>query len=191
MNAAALRSLSIHQAVIALKQKVVIAYPTEAVFGLGCDPDSQEAVYALLELKQRPIEKGLILIAADYQQLAPYVADLQLNRIQRSNMLACWPGPITFVIPAKKATPKWLTGGFDSLAVRVTDHPIATELCRAFKKPLVSTSANLSGLPPCRSAGELWSQFGETFPVVAGETGKRLHPSEIRDALTGKQLRVG
>lgn len=189
MKLAASQSLAIDQAVALLKQDAVIAYPTEAVFGLGCDPDSAEAVYALLELKQRASEKGLILIAAEYQQLSPYVDDNQLNELQRNSMFACWPGPVTFVIPAKKETAKWLTGAFDSLAVRVTDHPIVIELCRSFKKPLVSTSANLSNLAPCRSSSEVWVQFGKYFPVVMGQTGTRLYPSEIRDAITGKKLR--
>jgi L-threonylcarbamoyladenylate synthase len=191
MNVVVPKPLNIAQAISMLKRDAVIAYPTEAVFGLGCDPDSAAAVYALLELKQRAIEKGLILIAADYQQLLPYLADNQLNSIQRESMFASWPGPVTYVVPAKKETPKWLTGAFNSLAVRVTDHPVVIELCRAFNKPLVSTSANLSGLLPCRSDSEVWAQFGANFPVVWGETGKRLHPSEIRDAITGEQLRIG
>lgn len=191
MNVAVPKPLDIAQAISMLKNNAVIAYPTEAVFGLGCDPDSAVAVDTLLKLKQRAIEKGLILIAADYQQLAPYLSDNQLNTLQRENMFANWPGPVTYVIPAKKETPKWLTGAFNSLAVRVTDHPVVIELCRAYNKPLVSTSANLSGLQPCRSAKEVWTQFGVNFPVVLGETGKRLHPSEIRDAITGVQLRIG
>lgn len=88
-------------------------------------------------------------------------------------------------------TPRWLTGRFDSLAVRVTDHPLVVALCQAYGKPLVSTSANLSGLPPCRTVEEVRAQFGTDFPVVEGETGGRLNPSEIRDALTGEQFRQG
>lgn len=100
-------------------------------------------------------------------------------------------GPVTFVFPAQPTTPRWLTGRFDSLAVRVTDHPLVVELCLAFGKPLVSTSANLTGLPPCRTTEEVLAQFGNDFPVAAGETGGRLNPSEIRDALTGERFRRG
>lgn len=116
-------------AIAVLKQDKVIAYPTEAVFGVGCDPDSETAVTRLLELKQRPIDKGLILIAANFDQLKPYIDDSMLTDAQRDAIFACWPGPVTFVFPAAITTPRWLTGRFDSLAVRVTDHPLVVALC--------------------------------------------------------------
>lgn len=174
-----------------LQQAAVIAYPTEAVFGLGCDPDSEDAVMALLALKQRPVEKGLILIAADYQQLLPYINDEQLSAEQKARMFSRWPGPVTWVLPAQANTPSWLTGRFQSLAVRVSDHPDVVRLCREFGKPLVSTSANLSGQEPCRNVAEVLAQFGEDFPVLQGVTGGRLNPSEIRDVLTGELIRQG
>jgi len=182
---------SIAQAVDVLKNEEVIAYPTEAVFGVGCDPDSETAVTRLLELKQRPVEKGLILIAANFEQLKPYIDDSMLTEQQRNTIFSAWPGPVTFVFPALPSTPSWLTGRFDSLAVRVTDHPLVVELCETFGKPLVSTSSNLTGLPPCRTSQEVLAQFGDGFPVVVGETGGRLNPSEIRDALTGERFRQG
>jgi L-threonylcarbamoyladenylate synthase len=75
--------------------------------------------------------------------------------------------------------------------VRVTDHPLVIALCEAYGKPLVSTSANLTGLPPCRTDDEVRQQFGADFPVVEGKTGGRQNPSEIRDALTGELFRQG
>ena len=177
----------IADAIEVLNKENVIAYPTEAVFGVGCDPDSEVAVNRLLALKQRPMDKGLILIAASFEQLKPYIDDSMLT----DAVFARWPGPVTFVFPAPATTPRWLTGRFDSLAVRVTDHPLVVALCQAYGKPLVSTSANLSGLPPCRTVEEVRTQFGTDFPVVSGETGGRLNPSEIRDALTGELFRQG
>ncbi|WP_318386547.1 L-threonylcarbamoyladenylate synthase type 1 TsaC [Enterobacter sp.] len=182
---------AIADAVAVLNNKDVIAYPTEAVFGVGCDPDSETAVHRLLELKQRPIEKGLILIAANFEQLKPYIDDNALNETQRETVFSHWPGPVTFVFPARASTPRWLTGRFETLAVRVTDHPLVIALCEAYGKPLVSTSANLTGLPPCRTTAEVRAQFGDDFPVVDGMTGGRLNPSEIRDALTGERFRQG
>lgn len=175
----------------ALQQEEVIAYPTEAVFGLGCDPDSEKAVNALLALKQRPWQKGLILIAANYEQLKPYVDDAALTDSQRETIFSVWPGPVTWVIPTRPETQRWLTGSFDSLAVRVSDHPLVQQLCSQYGKPLVSTSANLSGQEPCRTTEEVRIQFGSSLPVLAGLVGGRLNPSEIRDALTGKQFRQG
>lgn len=182
---------SLEACVKQVQQEAVIAYPTEAVFGLGCDPDSESAVMALLALKQRPVEKGLILIAANFQQLQPYIDDLKLSPEQKEKMFSSWPGPVTWVVPASAATPAWLTGRFASIAVRVTNHPDVQQLCRALNKPLVSTSANLTGLSPCRTAGEVHQQFGNEFPVLQGETGGRNNPSEIRDALTGELIRQG
>lgn len=185
------QSGSIAHAVEVLKKEDVIAYPTEAVFGVGCDPDSEVAVTRLLTLKQRPVEKGLILIAASFAQLKPYIDDSSLTPEQRETIFASWPGPVTYVFPAQPTTPRWLTGRFNSLAVRVTDHPVVIALCEQFGKPLVSTSANLTGLPPCRNRSEVLAQFGDDFPVVLGETGGRQNPSEIRDALTGERFRQG
>ncbi|WP_340617336.1 L-threonylcarbamoyladenylate synthase type 1 TsaC [Xenorhabdus entomophaga] len=177
--------------ITALKEEKVIAYPTEAVFGLGCDPDSENAVQELLALKKRSWEKGLILIADNYERLCPYIDDEQLSDIQKETIFSSWPGPVTWVIPAKKTTPKWLTGKFSTLAVRVTTHPLVKQLCSGYEKPLVSTSANLSGLEPCRSVEEVRRQFGNRVPILEGEVGGRKNPSEIRDALTGKLYRQG
>ncbi len=186
-----MNSENIESALQALRRADVIAYPTEAVFGLGCDPDSQQAVEKLLVLKQRPWDKGLILIAANYQQLLPYVDDAQLSDEVRKRIFSCWPGPVTWVMPALSSTPRWLTGRFESIAVRVSDHPLVQALCLAMDKPLVSTSANLSGLQPCRTEDEVRQQFGNDFPVLSGLVGGRLNPSEIRDALTGELFRQG
>lgn len=174
-----------------LENQQVIAYPTEAVFGLGCDPDSRDAVYRLLNLKQRSWEKGLILIAAYYEQLLPYVDDLRLLNKHREQIFASWPGPITWIMPAHTQTPTWLTGCFSTIAVRVSAHPVVQQLCLAYGKPVVSSSANLSGLTPCRTANEVRAQFGETFPLLEGAVGCRRHPSEIRDALSGQIVRMG
>lgn len=135
--------------------------------------------------------KRLILIADNYDQVKPYIDDSRLTAEQREAMFASWPGPVTWVIPAKSTTPKWLTGRFDSLAVRVTDHPVVKALCLAYGKPVVSTSANLSGLEPCRTTDEVNSQFNGRIPVVDGLVGGRKNPSEIRDALTGQLYRQG
>lgn len=176
---------------MALRDEQVIAYPTEAVFGLGCDPDSQKAVAALHTLKQRSEDRGLILVAADYQQLLPYVDDTRLTSAQRSNVLARWPGPTTWILPISLTTPRWLTGRFDMLAVRVSAHPLVRQLCRAFGKPITSTSANLSGSLPARSLQAVRSQFGVKLPILPGEVGGQMNPSEILDALTHQCIRQG
>lgn len=175
----------------ALQAKQVIAYPTEAVFGLGCDPDSQAAVAKLLALKQRSHRQGLILVAANYQQLQPYIDDAPLSDEVKQRLFASWPGPVNWVVPAAPTTPAWLTGRFTTLAVRVSAHPLVRQLCLAFGKPITSTSANVSGFPPCRSLEALRAQFGSQLPTLPGAVGPQLNPCEIRDALTNGCLRPG
>lgn len=180
------------QALDALKQGEVIAYPTEGVFGVGCDPDNPEAIKKLLTLKQRPVEKGLILIAASYQQLLPYIDETQLTADQLQRVQQTWPGPVTWIMPCSDRVSSWVSGQFDSIAVRVTDHPLVQKMCNAFGKPLTSTSANLTGEPPCMTTAEVYHQLGDRLvAVLEGETGGREKPSEIRDAKTSKVLRQG
>lgn len=175
--------------VTALRKQRVIAYPTEAVFGLGCDPDSKIATQTILALKKRPWQKGLILVAANYEQFADYIDDSSLSASQRKRIFAGWPGPVTWVIPARPHTPFWLTGQFNSLAVRVSAFEPVQRLCLAWGKALVSTSANLTGKSPARSASEVRLQLGTTIPLMEASVEGRVHPSEIRDALTGQLLR--
>lgn len=167
----------------------LIAYPTEAVYGLGCDPLDWSAVKRLLALKQRPIEKGLILIAADFEQLRPFVAEPRSAVM--APVLATWPGPTTWLLPAALGLPTWLTGRHASLAVRVTAHPAAAALCRACESPIVSTSANISDRPPARSALDLRRTFKDEIDfILNGEVGPLGQPTPIRDALSGMLIRA-
>jgi len=177
----------IRQAVQRLNQGQVIAYPTEAVYGLGCNPLDEEAVTNLLVLKQRPVEKGLILIAASPTQLEPF---LVLNTEILSRIEKTWPGAITWVIPAQPWVPKWLTGDHHSLAVRVTAHPVAKQLCQDYQGALVSTSANMGTRPPATKAWMVRQIFSaKNVYIVSGEVGGAGQVSPIFDALTYNQLR--
>jgi len=166
----------------------LVAYPTEAVYGLGCDPNDGEAVRRLLALKARPEAKGLILIAADWAQLEPYVRPLDPGRM--AAISATWPGPVTWLLPARPETPRWLTGDHATLAVRVTAHPLAAALCRRWGGPLVSTSANCAARPPARTVLAVHRALGAGPDyVLAGPCGGNPRPSSIRDGLTGAVLR--
>lgn len=167
----------------------IIAYPTEAVFGLGCDPLNAAAVQRLLDIKGRAAAKGLILIAADLQQLEPFIGELPGPR--KHEILQSWPGPVTWVVPAVAGTPNWLSGGRPTLAVRVTDHPVAVALCRTCGSALVSTSANRSGRPPALTALRVRQGLGGLIDyLVPGQTGAQRKPTTIRDALSGAVLRI-
>lgn len=167
----------------------VVAYPTEAVYGLGCDPLERAAVERVFALKQRPGDRGLILIAAELEPLLPFI---RLPSVEmQGRILASWPGPFTWVFDAAPSAPDWLVGDRGSLAVRVTAHPLAAALCRACGMALVSTSANRSGLAPARSALRVRMQFGDRLDLVlSGATGGAARPSRILDARTGRILRA-
>ncbi|BGI50940.1 MAG: L-threonylcarbamoyladenylate synthase type 1 TsaC [Arsenophonus endosymbiont of Ceratovacuna japonica] len=169
----------------------IIAYPTEAIFGLGCDPTNEEAVCQLLLLKQRSWKKGLILIAGNYKQLIPYIDDKRLTNLQKKKMIATDNRAITWIVPAKKNTPKWLTGKFDSVAVRIINFKLIKNLCFLYNKPLISTSANLNGLQPCKTKEEVISQFNGKISILEGFIEGYKNPSEIRDIITGYLYRKG
>ncbi len=185
-----LNDWKLREAVHCLDNGGVIAYPTESVYGLGCDPLNPAAVMRLLRLKQRSPAKGLILIAADFGQLRPFVTPIHQERM--APVLATWPGPHTWVLPAAPGTPWWLTGRHDSLAVRVTAHPLAAALCRRRGAPLVSTSANRSGhsAPRQALAARLALLPAAADLVLHGSCGPGHRPTPIRDARSGALLRA-
>ncbi len=167
----------------------VLAYPTEAVFGLGCDPACEQAVERILAIKGRNARSGFILIAASAGQLEGWIAPTPAERRRLASVTA---GPVTWIVTAGPRAGDLITGGRPTVAVRVTAHPVAAALCRAAGMPLVSTSANLHGRPPARSALAVRRQLGPRLDlVVAGATGGRARPTEIRDAGTGAVLRRG
>jgi L-threonylcarbamoyladenylate synthase len=167
----------------------IVAYPTEAVFGLGCDPANPEALARLLALKGRDTAKGLILIAHAQAALEPWLAPLDND--MRARVDPTWPGPVTWLLPAASGVATALRGEHDTLAVRVTDHPVAAALCRAWGGPVVSTSANRAGGEPARSADEVRALFGDQLDlIIEGEVGGRDRPTTIRDGRTGQTLRA-
>jgi len=167
----------------------VIAYPTEAVFGLGCDPQNKTAVYRILAIKRRPAHKGLILVAADFEQLQPWL--LPVSPEQQATLQQSWPGPVTWLLPARPETPRWLRGQYDTLAVRVTAHPVTAALCRAAGRALVSTSANRSGRQALRTPLAVRLQLGQEIDALMTQAvGGATRPSTIR-TLDGAIVRAG
>ncbi|MFK8014351.1 MAG: L-threonylcarbamoyladenylate synthase [Gammaproteobacteria bacterium] len=168
----------------------VIAHPTEGVFGLACDPLCDTAIRRILAIKRREADKGLILLAHDWSAAAPYCADLDGKTLDRLG--AHWPGHTTFIVPAAAHLNPLLTGGRDTLAVRVTDHPFSQLLCKTLGHPIVSTSANRGGRPAARCAQTVRRALGADLDlIVSGPLGGAPGPSEIRDALSDRVLRPG
>lgn len=184
------QSVSLDAALTALRCGGVIACPTEAVWGLGCDPFDEAAVMRLLAIKRREVGKGLLLVAAEAPQLEGLVDWAALPAGRRHDVLASWPGPHTWVLPATARVPRWITGDHDGVAARVTAHPMLAGLCRAFGGPLVSTSANTAGEPPARTEAELAPSLRAAVDaVVPGSTSGLERPTPIRVAISGAALR--
>lgn len=182
--------LRVDQAARIVLEGGIIAYPTEAVYGIGCLPLLEQALERIVRIKHRDARKGLIVVAADSAQLEPLAA-IPYGAIG-AEIRAGWPGPRTWVVPARPGVPALLTGGRPTLAVRVSDHPILQRLCRRTGSALVSTSANHSGRHPARSALAVRHALGRELDfVLAGPLGPSGRPTEIRDAATGAILRPG
>lgn len=165
----------------------IVAYPTEAVYGLGCDPLNPGAVMRLLRLKRRPVEKGLILIAGHLEQLLPFV---RYRGPWTGQVEASWPGPHTWLLPAAPELPYWINGGRDTVACRVTAHPLAAALCEHVGHPLISTSANRTGQRPALSPLQVRLRCPGVNTIVCGPLGSLDRPTPIRDALTGARVRA-
>ncbi|MDX1459598.1 MAG: Sua5/YciO/YrdC/YwlC family protein [Xanthomonadales bacterium] len=182
--------LNAEEAAGCLRRGQVIAYPTEAVFGLGCDPANETAVRNLLSLKQRPVEAGLILIGHSLQQFDGWVGEVSAQLRERA--AESWPGPITWLFPRGPLAASFIVGRHETVAIRVIDHEPSRALCAAFGGPVVSTSANPRSAAPARSSGEVESYFGNYIGgILEGALGGRDQPSEIRDLATGKVIRGG
>ena len=181
---------SLADIVAALRAGGVVAYPTEAVYGLGCDPRNQQACERLFAIKQRSPSQGVLLIAADFAQLERYIDLPRVPPEAMARAQATWPGPHTWIFPRAADTPAWLAGGHAGIAVRVTAHAPAAALCRSFGGALVSTSANRHGEPPARSSKDVYDIFGaDVDAILNGPLGGLERPTPIRDAISGATVR--
>lgn len=166
----------------------VIAYPTEAVWGLGCDPFNETAVKRILALKSRPESKGLILIAGAQEELAPWLTTLDSRAAQR--LVSINETPTSWVVPDTQITPSWVRGEHQSVAIRLSQHDPVQRLCAAFQGVIVSTSANPAGFDPAMSAEEVDAYFGDKIDAIFhAPLGEALKPSQVRDILTDKLFR--
>jgi len=205
---------SVIQAADWLKEGQLLAYPTESVWGIGCDPFNQMAVEPLLAIKQRPVHKGMIVVTDDVYRIAPLLDDL--NDSQRQTILESWcmhPEAIskqahTWLLPLSKQLtipiPSWITGDHNSVAVRIIAHPLVQQLCMQMVSPdnpygfVVSTSCNPSGKPPALTLNQAQAYFldkdehsnleKQVYYLTGDTLGYKL-PSQIGDALTGKIIR--
>ena len=189
---------SVAEAADCLKKGQVLAYPTEAVWGLGCDPFNEQAFLKILQLKQRPIEKGVILLASQLSQVMPLLQHLSPTRqqeiIQSWENRSIFERATTWLLPADEHIPTWIKGHHPQVAVRVTNHPLCVALCNTFNGFIVSTSANPAGFEPARNLQQA-SQYFSSNPMtdlhyLNGDLGASQQPSQILDAVTGQIIRA-
>lgn len=191
-----INELTVNRAASVVHEGGVIAYPTEAVWGLGCDPLDEQACFRLLQIKQRPVEKGMILVAASTDQLSFLLETL--SKQEQQQLAQAWQnqtesGPVTFLVPDPTSQiPGWIKGQHSAVAVRVSSHPLVQALCERVGGPVVSTSANLAGRPAIRTRVQLEKQLGHKLDyILPGSLGGAAKPSQIIDLASGRVMRPG
>ncbi|WP_426137989.1 L-threonylcarbamoyladenylate synthase [Psychrobacter sp. TWR1-1-1] len=199
---------SVTQAAKWLKEGQLLAYPTESVWGIGCDAYDEAAVQRILSIKQRPQAKGMIVITDSAERLKPLLEPLEEGL--RQQIIKSWQADTdsielqgkqahTWLLPIpqtlEKIIPRWITGQHQTVAVRVIAHPMIRQLCQQLvdvQNPfglLVSTSCNPSGQPPAMTFTDAYGYFGEQISYLQADTLGYTLPSQIRDATTGLVIR--
>ena len=168
-------------------QDNVFAYPTEGVWGLGCNPFSEKAVNKLINLKKRPKNKGIIVLAGSLQQLLPFTQHLSDKLKKRMN--SKWPGPHTWLVPSSPDIPKWLIGPTGLVALRLSDHKTVIELTESLNMPICSSSANISGQEPAKNSDEIRTFFGNKVLIIEGELGGLKKPTPVQNLESKEWLR--
>ena len=175
------------KAALVLSEGGLVAYPTEGVYGLGCDPLNQAAVFSLLELKRREAGKGLILVSGHIEHFSFLLSKCSVADCDK--MLQTWPGPVTWIVPHYGQVPLWISGGRDTVAIRVSAHPVICAITQFFSMPIVSTSANFSGDPPAKTIYQLNRLRPKLDYIVPGPILTPGVPSKMIDLKTGIILR--
>lgn len=181
----------IRRAAAVVANEGIIAYPTEAVWGLGCDPFCASAVYRLLQMKRRSASKGLILVASSIEQLGPLGQNL--SESERLLLAKQYDHPVTWIIPDEEnLIPSYIKGNSKDVAIRVSTHKLVKMLCDSWGGLLVSTSANRSTEASAMSAAEVRKIFRQQVDfILPGKLGGYEKPSEIRALRDDRIIRSG
>ena len=174
----------------AVENGAIIAYPTDTIWGFGCHPLRASSVIKILNIKQRPVAKGLILLSSRMEYCAPYI-DPDLSEEQIDLVLQQNQHPVTWLAPAARNCPVWLRGVFSTVALRITNHPFIEAICSEMHSPIVSTSANRHRRSTIQSALQARRQFGEELDyIVTGFNTGTNRASEIKSLATGNTVRA-
>ncbi|RDH82835.1 MAG: threonylcarbamoyl-AMP synthase [endosymbiont of Galathealinum brachiosum] len=164
----------------------IISYPTESVFGLGCDPLNEKAVHRILKLKNRSVNKGLIIVAGDLKQLSPYI---EISENEKQKILNEKP-VTTWLVNKSSLTPNWVSGKHKKVAVRISKYPLIINLCQLINQPLISTSANPAEAEPATTSQQSEDYFFNNIDLYIDDQSERTgQPSQIKDITTDTIIR--
>jgi L-threonylcarbamoyladenylate synthase len=163
------------QAVDALKAGECIAYPTEGVWGLGCDPKNKQALIELNKLKPRKDGKGYILLASSLNQFEDFID----TKVNRKKLMTKWPGPHTWIVEVKNGAKAQNLAIQNTIALRLSNHEPIERLCSLFNGPIVSTSANQEGKEPAMTKEEVKKNFPDIF-ILEGHLGGLSKPTPLQ-----------
>jgi len=146
-----------------LRQGGVIAYPTDTIYGIGCDIFNRKGVKKIYQIKQRDPRKPFSFICADLSEVANYA---QVSNFAFKIMKRYLPGPYTFVLEASRVVPDLLTTKQKTVGIRIPDNPIALQIVRELGHPLVTTSANISGEDRWSDPEDIQQRLGKMLDMV-------------------------
>lgn len=179
----------INEAVIALLNGGVIAYPTDTLYGLGANPNLEDAVEKLLKIKGRSNSKGLPLLLDNIQTVETIVSDF--SEIAQTICTHFWPGALTLILPAKSHLSKLITGNSRNVAIRIPNHPIPRALATAIGGSIIGTSANLSNRSNLLDANQVAAIIGDRLQfVLDGGPIENDIPSTVLDLTKTKPVIV-
>jgi len=178
----------------------VVGCPTESVYGLSCDPSNQDALTRVLNIKQRDISKGLILVAGDLSYFADYIQPLSDKNIKLIEQELVFKNgkktrACSWLVSAKNNVMPEISGVINNnikIVIRLTAHPVLKGITDILKQPIISTSANISGKAPCESYSDMLKVFNKNYnslDYIINSECWNLAPSSIKDLITGKILR--
>jgi L-threonylcarbamoyladenylate synthase len=158
------QSVSIKEAAGIIASGGVVAMPTESFYGLAVHALDENAVERLLSVKERREDHPILILIPSPDVLDDYV--LRIPGVARRLIKAFWPGGLTMIFEAKPVLPSLLTAGTGKIGVRVSSHPVATQLAKATGAAITGTSANVTGEPPCRDPEEVFQALGSRVDII-------------------------
>lgn len=162
------------------KNGKVVVYPTDTIYGIGCDATNIKAIRKVFKLKQRSKSKALLILVKSWCMLKKYC---YVSQKQDKYLRALWPGPVSAILKKRDILPSELTGGLESAAARMPDDEFLISIIKKLDKPIVSTSLNISGEKPVLDLNNIDKLFKDIKPDLIVDAGnlKKKKPSKIID----------